>query len=160
MDKLKFPHMCAWCGSAEVVGTYPVVIDKTRVSWDSLSSLQYEDQLHTYNFPICATCKGQIRTRRNLNKRAVEVMVAVGILLSIVLAVVYKNIGFSIFLGFCISAVLFALFLLLKRTILRIRGYASETSWGKFEEGKFIFRVEEFEGQFSEMNPQIIKPSS
>lgn len=152
--------MCAWCGSSSVIGNYTVVIDKSRIGWDSLSSLQYEDQIHNFLFPICAKCKGQIRKRRTLNNHAVQVVVAVGILLSIVLALIEKNIGFSIFMGFCISVVLFGLYLLIKRTILRIMGYASETSWGKFEEGRLIFRVEKFEKQFSELNHQLVKLSS
>ena len=155
MDKLKFPPLCAWCGSVDVVGNYPVVIDKSHISWDSLSSLRYEDQIHNFHFPICANCKGQIRTRRNLNNRAVQVVVAVGILLSILLAITNKNIGFSIFMGFCIAAVLFALYHILKRTILRILGYASETSWGKYEEGKLVFRMKEFEKLFYELNHQM-----
>jgi len=155
MDKLKFPPLCAWCGSTDVVGNHPVVIDKTHISWDSLSSMRYEDQIHNFYFPICAKCKGQIRTRRNINNRAVEVVVAVGILSSIVLAIINKNIGFSIFASFCIAVILFVLFLLSKRTILRILEYASETNWGNFEKGKLSFRVNEFEQQFKKINQQI-----
>ena len=155
VDKLKFPTMCAWCGSADVVGNHPVVIDKTHVSWDSLSSMRYEDQIHNFLFPICAKCKGQIRTRRNLNNRAVQVVVAVGILFSIVLAIINKNIGFSIFVGFSIAILLFMLYQISKRTILRSLGYASETSWGNFEKGKLAFRVNEFEQQFKKLNQQI-----
>jgi len=137
-----------------VKGDYPVVIDKSHVSWHNLSSLKYEDQIHNFHFPICTRCKGQIRTRRNLNNQAIKLVVVVGTFLSIILAITHKNIGFSIFFGFCVAAGIFALFVLLKKTILNVMGYASESSWGSYKQGKLLFRVDEFEKRFSNMNCQ------
>ena len=145
---LKMPSICAWCGSKEVIGTYPVVFDQSRVVGLNFEFLKNEDHIDNFLFPICRKCKEQIKFQRFLDNRAIQLVVVFGILLTILLAVIHRNIGFSIFTGFCSSVVLFGIYLLIKNIVLALRKQVSERSWGSYDGEKFTFRIQGFEKQY------------
>jgi len=142
---LKMPSLCAWCGSPEVIGTYPVVIDQSRVVGLNFEFLKYEDRIYNFSFPICHQCKEQIKFRRVLDNRAVQFVVVVGLLTAILLSIIHRNIGFSIFAGFCASVILFAIYLLVKNIFLSLLNRLSKRSWRSFDGEKLTFRIREFE---------------
>ena len=149
---LKMPSICAWCGSEEVIGTYPVVIDRSRVVGLKFEFLKYEDRIYNFFFPICRECKEQIKFQRILDNRAIQLVVVIGILLTILLSIIHRNIGFSIFTGFCSSVALFGIYLLIKNIVLVLQKQTSERSWGSYDGEKFTFRIQEFERQFNQLN--------
>ena len=151
-DDLKMPALCAWCGSPEVIGTYPVVIDRSRVAGLNFEFLKYEDCINNFLFPICRRCKQQIKFRRKLDNRAIQFVVVFGILTTILLSLIYHNIGFSIFTGFCASILLFGFYGLIKNITLSLLKQVSEGSWGSFSGGELSFHIEEFGILFNKLN--------
>jgi hypothetical protein len=151
-NDLKMPSLCAWCGSQEVIGTYPVVIDKSRVVRLNYNFLKFEDRIYNFLFPICRQCKEQIKFRRVLDNRAIKSVVALGILTTILLSFIHRNIGFSIFAGFCASLFLFGIYLLIKNIILSLLNQVNERSWGSYDGEDFTFRIHEFEIEFKLIN--------
>ena len=149
---LKMPYLCAWCGSQEVIGTYPVVIDRSRVVGLNFEFLKYEDRIYNFLFPICNICKEQIKFRRVLDNRAIQFVVVLGILSAILLSIIHRNIGFSIFAGFCASLIAFGIYLLIKNLILSLLNQVSERSWGSYDGEKLTFRIQEFEKQLNKLN--------
>jgi len=149
---LKMPSLCAWCGSQDVIGIYPVVIDKSRVVGLSFEFLKNEDCIYNFLFPICSQCKEQIKFRRALDNRAIQFVVILGILSAILLSFIHRNIGFSIFAGFCVSLIVFGIYLLIKNIILSLQHQVSERGWGSYDVEKFTFRIQEFEKQFNKLN--------
>lgn len=151
-NDLKMPSLCAWCGFQEVIGTYPVVIDRSRVVGLNFEFLKYEDCIYNFFFPICRQCKEQIKFRRILDNRAIQFVVVLGILSAILLSIMHRNIGFSIFAGFCASLIAFGIYLLIKNIILSLLNQVSESSWGSYDGEEFTFRIQEFEKQLNIMN--------
>ena len=149
---LKMPSLCAWCGSQEVIGTYPVVIDKSRVVGLKFEFLKYEDRIYNFSFPICRQCKEQIKFQRILDNRAIQFIVVLGILTAILLLIIHRNIGFSIFAGFFSSVILFGIYLLIKNIFLTILKQVSERSWGSYDGEKLTFCIQEFEKQLDRLN--------
>ncbi len=152
INDLKMPSICAWCGSQAVIGTYPVVIDKSRMVGLNLEFLKHEDCIYNFLFPICRECKEQIKFRRVLDNRAIQFVVVFGILSAILLSIRHRNIGFSIFAGFCASLIAFGIYLLIKNIILSLLNQVSDNSWGSCDGGKLTFRIQEFEKQFNKIN--------
>ena len=146
-NDLKMPSLCVWCGSQEVIGSYPVVIDRSRVAGLNFEFLKYEDRIYNFLFPICRQCKEQIKFRRILDNRAIQFVVVLRILSTILLSIIHRNIGFSIFAGFCASLTAFGIYLLVKNIILSSLNQVSERSWGSYDGEKFTFRIQEFEKQ-------------
>ena len=151
-NDLKMPSLCAWCGSQEVIGTYPVVIDRSRVVGLNFEFLKYEDRIYNFLFPICRQCKEQIKFRRILDNPAIQFVVVLGILSTILLSIIHRNIGFSIFAGFCASLIAFGIYLLIKNIILSLLNQVNERSWGSYDGEKFTFRIQEFEKQLNKLN--------
>jgi hypothetical protein len=154
-NEFKMPPLCAWCGSSDVIGTYPVVIDKSRVVRMKFEFLKYEDRIYCFSFPICRQCKTQIKFRRTLDNRAIQFVVVLGIITTILLSTIHRNIGFSIFAGFCASFFVFGIYLLLKNIILSSLHQVNERSWGSCDGERLTFRIQEFEKKFNELNPNI-----
>ena len=146
--ELKMPSVCAWCGSADVIGKHPVVIDRSRVVGLNFESLKYEDCLDNYCFPICARCMEQIKHRRTLDNHAIQAVVMIGLLLTILLSFSQRNIGFAIFISAVIAVCLFCVYLLLKTLILSWRHFASEQSWGRVDGDRMVFHNSEFQRQW------------
>ncbi len=151
-NDLNMPALCAWCGSREVVGTYPVVIDKSRVVGLNFEFLRYEDHIYNFLFPICRKCRGQIKFRRELDNRAIQFVVVFGILATILLSLIYRNIGFSIFTGFCVSLMLFAIYSIIKNVTLSLLKQVNESSWGSYDGKNYEFRIREFGKQLDKLN--------
>ena len=149
---LKMPALCAWCGSPEVIGTYPVVVDRSRVTGLNFEFLKYEDCINNFQFPICSKCKQQIKFRRALDNRAIQVVVVFGILAAILLSLIYRNIGLSIFTGFVGSISLFGIYLLIKNITLSLLKQVSENSWGRYNDKEISFHIQEFGTQFNKLN--------
>jgi hypothetical protein len=152
INDLKMPSICAWCGSQVVIGTYPVVIDKSRVVGLNFEFLKQEDCIYDFLFPICRQCKDKIKFSRVLDNRAIQFVVVLGILSAILLSIMHRNIGFSIFAGFCASLIAFGIYLLIKNIILSLLNQVGEKSWGRCDGGKLTFRIQEFEKQFNKIN--------
>jgi uncharacterized protein (DUF983 family) len=144
--------LCAWCGCPEIIGNYPVVIDKSRVIGLNFGFLKNEDHIYNFYFPICRQCKQEIKTRRILDNRAIQLIVVIGILSAIVLSITQHNIGLSIFASFSGSVIGFGFYLLIKNCILSVMKYASEKSWGSFDGVNFSFRNKEFSTLFNKLN--------
>jgi len=151
-NDLDLLSLCAWCGCPEIIGNYPVVIDKSRMIGLNFGFLKNEDRIYNFYFPICQQCKQQIKTRRNLDNRAIQFIVVVGILSAVVLSITHHNIGFSIFASFSGSVIGFGFYLLIKNSILSLMKYASERSWGSFDGEKFSFQNREFSTLFNKLN--------
>jgi hypothetical protein len=151
-SELNSLSLCAWCGCPEIIGNYPVVIDKSRVLGLNFGFLKNEDHIYNFYFPICRQCKQEIKTRRVLDNRAIQLIVVIGILLAILLSITQHNIGFSIFASASGSVIGFGFYLLIKNSILSLLKYASETSWGSFDGVKFSFRNQEFSTLFNKLD--------
>jgi hypothetical protein len=151
-DELNSLSLCAWCGCPDVIGNYPVVIDKSRMLGLNFGFLKNEDRIYNFYFPICRQCRQEIKTRRILDNRAIQLIVGIGILSAVLLSITQHNIGFSIFASACGSAIGFGFYLLVKNSILSLMKNASETSWGSFDGEKFTFRNKEFSALFNKLN--------
>ena len=107
--------LCAWCGCPEIIGNYPVVIDQSRVLGMNFGFLKNEDRIYNFYFPICQQCKQEIKTRRILDNRAIQFIVVIGILSALLLSITQYNIGFSIFANASGAAIVFGLYLIIKK---------------------------------------------
>ena len=151
------PKLCAWCGSKDIIGNFPVVLDKSRVVRMRFDYLKYEDKIFNFLFPICQTCKRQIRKRKDLDNTAIKIIVAFALVVSIVFGIINRNIGMAIAASFVMAALLFVIYSIIKNLLLKFMKYASETSWGTFDGSNFVFNKNDFANRFINLNNKTRK---
>ena len=119
--------------------------------------LKYEDKIFNFLFPICQTCKRQIRKRKDLDNTAIKIIVAFALVVSIVFGIINRNIGMAIAASFVMAALLFVIYSIIKNLLLKFMKCASETSWGTFDGNVLSFHKKEFEQQYHKINIKIKK---
>ena len=119
--------------------------------------LKYEDKIFNFLFPICKTCKRQIRKRKDLDNTAIKIIVAFALVVSIVFGIINRNIGMAIAASFVMAALLFVIYSIIKNLLLKFMKYASETSWGTFDGSNFVFNKNDFANRFINLNNKTRK---
>jgi hypothetical protein len=148
-SKIRFPEICSCCAGTPIVGFWPIFSQYDRKFFIYFSTYK------RYNFlvPICKSCKEKLisDSKKWIWVSLLSAIIFIGLSLVSTQIKNYSN----VILIFATISLIIAIFGFIKRA-----AYYGGSNIGLFNGRYFIFKNQEFQRQFNELNPAYVEGGS